>query len=101
MDSPIIMTEQTLSPEEAAAAQRQWEQFGRNSDWLQGHIPEIYGKYRGKCICIAGQEVFVSDSVEEAVAQAKAAHPEDQGWFTRYIPKERVARIYALLRSWT
>jgi hypothetical protein len=96
MDSPIIMTEETLSPEEAAAAHKQREQFDRNSEWLQGHIPEIYGKYRGKCICIAGQEVFVSDSVEDAVASATAAHPEDQGWFTRYIPKEKVARIYAI-----
>ncbi len=96
MDSPIIMTEETLSAEEAAAAQKQQEQFDRNSDWLEAHVPEIYSRYRGKCICIAGQEVFVSDSVEEAVAKAKAAHPEDQGWFTRYIPKEKVARIYAI-----
>ncbi len=96
MDSPIIMTDETLSAEEAAAAQKQQEQFDRNSDWLEAHVPEIYSRYRGKCICIAGQEVFVSDSVEEAVAKAKAAHPEDQGWFTRYIPKEKVARIYAI-----
>ncbi len=96
MDSPIIMTEETLTAEEATAAQKQREQSDRNSDWLEANIPEIYSQYRGKCICVAGQEVFVSDSVEEAVAKAKAAHPEDQGWFTRYIPKERVARIYAL-----
>ncbi len=95
MDSPIIMTEETMSAEEAAAAQKQQEQFDRNSDWLEAHIPEIYSQHRGKCICIAGQEVFVSDSVEEAVAKAMAAHPEDDGWFTRYIPKEKVARIYA------
>ncbi len=94
--NPIIMIEETMTAEEAAAAQKQDEQFKRNSDWLQAHIPEVYSKHRGKCICIAGQELFVSDSVEEAVAKAKAAHPGDQGLFTRYIPKDKVARIYAL-----
>jgi hypothetical protein len=79
-----------------AAANKQREQFDRNSDWLEAHIPEVYSKHRGKCICIAGQELFVADTVTEAVAKARAAHPEDQGLFTRYIPKEKVARIYAI-----
>jgi hypothetical protein len=90
------MIEETMTAEEAAVAQKQDEQFKRNSDWLQAHIPEVYSKHRGKCICIAGQELFVSDSVEDAVAKATAAHPEDQGLLTRYIPKDKVARIYAL-----
>ncbi len=58
--NPIIMTEETMTAEEAAAANRQREQFDRNSDWLQAHIPEVYSKHRGKCICIAGQELFVA-----------------------------------------
>ncbi len=94
--NPIIMTEETMTAEEATAANKQREQFDRNSDWLEAHIPEVYSKHRGKCICIAGQELFVSDSVEEAVAKATAAHPDDQGQLTRYIPKEKVARIYAI-----
>jgi hypothetical protein len=65
---------------------------------LQDNISDIYGKHRGKCICIAGQEVFVADTPSEAIAQATAAHPDDEGWFTRYIPKEKVARIYAVQR---
>ena len=59
---PIIMIEENLSPEETAAAEKQREQFNRNSDWLQAHIPEVYSKHRGKCICIAGQELFVAES---------------------------------------
>ncbi len=81
---------------ELAKARTQREQFDHNSDWLQRNIAEIYAKYRGKCICIAGQEVFVADTVGEAIAQAAAAHPDDDGWFTRYIPKEKAARIYAV-----
>jgi hypothetical protein len=91
----IIMIEESLSPEEAAAAKKRREQFDRNSDWLEAHATDVYPNHRGKCICIAGQELFVADTATEAVAKAKAAHPEDKGWFTRYIPKDKVARIYA------
>jgi hypothetical protein len=38
----------------------------------------------------------VGDTTKAAIAQATAAHPEDEGWFTRYIPKDKVARIYAI-----
>jgi hypothetical protein len=90
--------EDSDTPEEAAAARRQWEQFGRNSAWLQSHILEIGEKYRGKCICVAGQQLFVGDTAPEAIALAAAAHPDDRGLFTQYIPKQKAARIYALRR---
>ena len=38
----------------------------------------------------------MANTTMEAIAQATAAHPDDEGWFTRYIPKEMVARIYAV-----
>ena len=79
------------NPEEAAAARRQREQLGRNSAWLQSHILEIGERCRGKCICIAGQQLFVGDTAREAVSQATAAHPEDRGWFTWYMPSPVVA----------
>ena len=91
-----IEFENSDSPEEAAAARQEWEQFDRNSAWLQAHIMEIGDNCRGKCICIAGQQL--GDTVREAVAKATATYPEDKGWFTRYIYKEKAARIYALPR---
>jgi len=94
----VIEFENSESPEELAAAGQQREQFDRNSAWLQAHIPEVYEKHRGKCICIAGQELFVGDTARIAVSLATAAHPDDRGWFTRYIPTEKVARIYAMPR---
>ncbi|MEI8376627.1 MAG: hypothetical protein WCJ35_27735 [Planctomycetota bacterium] len=98
-ENPIVIEfENSDSPEEVAASREQDKQFDRNSDWLQSHILEIGENCRGKCICIAGQQLFVGDTVREAVAQATAAHPEDKGWFTRYIYKEKAARIYALPR---
>ena len=93
---PAIEMEEVTDATELAAAKRQREQFDRNSAWLQRRISEIYANHRGKCICVAGEELFIADTATEATALAMAVHPEDAGWFTRYIPKEKVARIYAV-----
>ena len=93
--TPITMEEVT-DPEELAKAQARDARFARNSVWLQAHATEIYTQYRGKCICVAGAELFVADTPNEVLAQARTAHPEEDGSILiRYIPREKVARIYA------
>src|SRR5919201_4176759 len=57
--SPIVMEEVT-DPEELAKARAQRERFDRNSAWLQAHITEIYACYRGKCVVLAGEELFAA-----------------------------------------
>lgn len=90
-----LVMEEVTDPVQLAEAQAQREQFDRNSAWLQAHASEIYPKHRGKCICVAGEELFVAETASEAVAQATAAHPHDKGRFVHYIPKQKVPRIYA------
>jgi hypothetical protein len=68
-DVPVAMEEVT-DPEELAKAKAQRARFDRNSAWLQAHAAEIYAHYRGKCMCIAGEELFVADTPEEALALA-------------------------------
>jgi hypothetical protein len=92
---PPIVMEEVTDHEALAKARAQRQRFDRNSAWLQAHVAEIYTHYRGKCICIAGEELFVADTPEEALALATAAHPEDDGRFLRYIPREKLDRIYA------
>jgi hypothetical protein len=92
---PAVIMEEVTDPEELAKARVQDERFERNSAWLQAHIVEVYSRYRGKCICIAGEELFVADTPQEVIDLASAAHPEDNGKLLRYIPKEKVARVYA------
>jgi len=87
--------EDVIDPEALAKARAQRKRFDRNAAWLQAHASEVYPRYRGKCICIAGEELFVADTPEEAMALASAAHPEDDGSFVHYIPRDKVARIYA------
>jgi hypothetical protein len=90
-----VVMEEVTDPAELAKAQAQRERFERNFAWFQAHAKEIYQQYRGKSVCIAGQELFVADSSAEAWALGEAAHPEDDGSFVQYIPLEKVARIYA------
>lgn len=93
--TPMVMIEVT-DPVELAAARARRERFDRNWTWLKAHVPTVYEANRGKVICIAGEELFSADTAEEVLALATAAHPEDEGRFTLYIPREKRARIYAL-----
>lgn len=94
MTTPVVMEEVT-DPVEVAAAQAQRQRFDRNFAWFQAHAQDIYSRHRGRCVCIAGAELFVADTPEEAIALAAAAHPEDDGSFVQYIPRQRFSRIYA------
>ena len=91
---PIVM-EDVTDPEELARARAQRERFDRNFAWFEAHAAEIYERHRGKCIYVAGNELFVADTPEEVSARATAAHPGDDGGFIHYIPREKRARIYA------
>ncbi len=91
-----VVFEEITDPVERAQIKAQNERFERNTKWFDAHAIEIYNNYRGKCLCICGQELFVADTPEEAWAQAVTAHPEDDGRFMRYIPLKKGPRIYVL-----
>ncbi|HEY6332724.1 MAG TPA: hypothetical protein VI756_25595 [Blastocatellia bacterium] len=100
MEDPLpnqnkVAMEEVTDVNDNAAAQARRERFERNSAWLQSHAAEVYTRHRGKCICVAGEELFFGDSPEEVIAEARAAHPEDNGSIlVRYIPLEKIARVY-------
>jgi hypothetical protein len=91
----VITVEDITQPTQLAQAAARRSRFDLNWAWFEAHAPEIYAACRGKCVCIAGRELFVADAAEQALGQAYAAHPDDDGRFTLYIPKERMIRIYA------
>jgi hypothetical protein len=93
---PIQITmEEITDPEKLAKMRPQWAQAERNSAWLQAHATEIYRNHRGKFIVVAGEELFVGDSAEEVLAQARAVYPEDHSSIIRYIYPKKMTRIYA------
>lgn len=92
---PRVVMEEVTDPIELAEARVRQERFDRNWEWFQGQASEIFQRHRGKCICIAGQELFVADTPEEVRAMGNRAYPDDNGSFLHYIPRDKVARIYA------
>src|SRR5581483_4407941 len=89
-----IVLEEVTDPAQLTEARARRQRLERNWAWFEAHAAEIYTHHRGKCICISGEELFVAGTAEEVLALASAAHPEDDGRFTRYIPRERMAKIY-------
>lgn len=90
---PIVM-EEVNDPAEVSKARARREMFDRNFEWLAGHTSEVYDKFRGKYISVAGQQVFAGETAQQAIALASAAYPEDLGSFVQYIPTEKMARVY-------
>ena len=93
-----VVMEEVTDPAELAQAQAQWEQFDQNWAWFKTRATEVYDRFRGQCVVIAGQEIFAANEPATAWASAKAAHPEDDGGFIIYVPHEKVARIYGYQR---
>ena len=91
-----VALEKITDAAELAEILARHERFKQNLQWFEDHGDEVYSRCRGKCICIAGEALFVADTATEAITLATAAYPDDDGWFTRYIPKAKVARIYAI-----
>ncbi|HEY6329184.1 MAG TPA: hypothetical protein VI756_07595 [Blastocatellia bacterium] len=87
--NPQIIMEEVNDPGEVAEARLRREFFDRNFDWFRAHALELYAAYRGKCICVSGQEAFAADTPEGAIALAETAHPNDFGSFVQYIPAEK------------
>ena len=93
-----VVMEEVTDPAELAQAQAQRERFDRNWAWFKARATEVYERFRGQCVVIAGEKIFAADEPEAAWALAKAAHPDDDGSFIIYVPREKAPRIYGYQR---
>jgi hypothetical protein len=91
---PLKITFEEPEPEELIPFREFMQQFNRNSAWLNLHWKDILPKAAGKFIAIAGEEAFVSETHQEAWSRAKAAHPEDLGTFSQFVPSGKGPRIF-------
>ena len=80
------------SPEINARFAEQGRRAVRNADWLKAHADEVY-QHRGKYFCVAGCELFIGTTLDDALTAANARHPDDDGRIFRYVPKLRHSRI--------
>jgi hypothetical protein len=90
--SDIIIEEGPMTPEMA----RLFEQAARNRDWFNDHVEELglFKHYRGRFLAVAGGELFVGDSRAEVDRLARAKYPDELPHI-RFIPREKLVRIYA------
>jgi hypothetical protein len=95
---PMFIVDEVTDPLELARRHAQDERAQANSDWLQAHWRELLPRARGKFLAVAGQEAFLGDTPEEAWMRARAAHPEDDGAISQYVPAGQGPRIYACRR---
>jgi hypothetical protein len=95
MSDMKVVIEEINDPELAAKLKAQDEKFSRNLAVFKAHAQELFTQHRGKVIVIAGEELHVADTAEEAWAWAKITHPDDEGVFVHSIPREKGWRIYA------
>jgi hypothetical protein len=89
-----VVMEEVTDPVELAQAQAQRACFDRNWAWFKARATEVYERFRGQCVVIAEQEIFAANEPAEAWALAKAAHPDDDGSFIIYVPREKAPRVY-------
>lgn len=82
-------------PAELEQARRRREQYDRNHAWFQKRVVELGRTRFGRYVCVSGQHVFDADTPMAAIAAARAAHPDDTGWFLYYFPTHRRPRVYA------
>jgi hypothetical protein len=80
---PKFIIEEVTDPAEIARHRTWHEKATRNSEWLETHWADVLPQAYGKFIAVAEQEAFIADTPEEAVALARAAHPDDEGLSVR------------------
>jgi hypothetical protein len=92
MDNKVIIEEHPMTPE----FKLMFEKAKKNLDWFEANCIklDVFNRYRGKYVASSEGELFVADTAEEVRELAREKHPDDLPHI-RYIPREKVPRIYA------
>lgn len=93
--APKVVITEITDPEHVAKSQAQFARGRLNADWLAAHWPDLMPQVRGKFLAVAGQEAHIADTLDEACAWAKTAHPEDDGALVQYVSDFDGPCIYA------
>lgn len=97
LGEPTVLGELT-DPDAIKELEERWDRYTRNEAVFRQSMHIIYQRYRGKVVVVAGRELHVADTPDEAWAWARAHYPDDDGLLVRSIPRERGWRIYAASR---
>ena len=94
MNNQLIIEDMPMTPE----LERLFDQAHRNLMWFSENAQQlgVFKLHRGRYVASAGEELFVADTPEEVERQARQKHPDEMP-HVRYIPREKLSRIYACL----
>lgn len=92
MNQQVTIEEHEMTPDLA----RMFEQARCNLLWFSENAErlEVYQRYRGRYVAVAGGELFAADTPEEVERLAFDEYPDEMP-HVRYIPLEKRSRIYA------
>lgn len=99
MSETQMVIGEVTDPEEIARFRERRRHYDRNDEEFRRHIPRVYREHRGKVVIVAGQELHVSDTAEEAWAWAREHHPDDRAPLIRHIPEEKGWRVCAVQQA--
>lgn len=94
MSKPFIIEELPYDPEFARLS----AEAERNLLWFDKHVEEwgIYRLYRGRYVAALEGELLVADTSKEIYRLVCEKHPDGLAIaHVRYIPREKMLRIYA------
>ncbi|MBI3946998.1 MAG: hypothetical protein HY321_13825 [Armatimonadetes bacterium] len=97
LGEPTVLGEIT-DPEVIREMEARRARYLRNDAVFCQQMRTIYERYRGKVVVIAGEELHVAETPDEAWAWARRHHPDDDGLLVRSSPKEKGWRIYGASR---
>src|SRR5438552_4371499 len=92
--APIVTVTRITDPEELAELNEIRRKGDINSEAFERFAPEIYRNMRDKFVCVAGGQLFSGDTADEVLAASHAAFPDDNATVFRYVPKQKLVRIY-------
>jgi hypothetical protein len=95
----IVSMQERVAVEEIpmdTEVERLFERARSNLLWLNEKSTELdrFSRYRGRYVAASEGDLFVGDSADEVERLARERHPLDIPHL-RYIPEEKVNRIYA------
>ncbi|MGP0063909.1 MAG: hypothetical protein ACLQGP_09975 [Isosphaeraceae bacterium] len=86
MNENSVTLELVTDPVAIERTQAYYQRLKRNLDWLNAHWDDLLPGAHGKFVGVAGQEVFLADTYQEAEDLARAAHPEDDAFWVQCVP---------------
>lgn len=88
-----MVVEEVDDPQKLARFRYGQVRFEANRDWLESHWQDVLPQAAGRFLAVAGQEAFVTDSIDAAWKWVEEHHSDDEGAFVRFVRSQQGPRF--------